>query len=123
MAGPHGLAAQDAVPVRVSEAVVCTSIEEREPVGESERFDPTPERLFCWMRVHDGAGDVLTHVWIHEGETRARIDLEIGADHWRAWSSKRLLPSWTGNWEVKVLTADGRVLESLSFEIGEESTR
>ena len=59
----------------------------------------------------------MTHAWYHEGETRARVDLPVGSLSWRTWSSKRILPSWTGRWEVKVLDAEGTVLGAAAFEI------
>jgi hypothetical protein len=34
---------------------------------------------------------------------------------WRTWSSKTLLPEWTGEWMVEVLTSDGTPLESVIF--------
>ena len=63
------------------------------------------------------APDTVTHVWYHEGKTMARVDLNIGSADWRTWSSKRILPSWTGSWEVKVLDADGMVLASAGFVV------
>ncbi|MCP4572388.1 MAG: DUF2914 domain-containing protein [bacterium] len=69
-------------------------------------------------RVWGLAGDTsVTHAWYHEGETKARVDLPVFGGHWRTWSSKLILPAWTGAWEVKVLDADGSVLASASFEI------
>jgi hypothetical protein len=41
---------------------------------------------------------------------------EVGGDRWRVWTSKTLLPDWTGTWTVKVLNEDGSVLERKTFE-------
>lgn len=92
--------------------------ETRRIVDQADAFGPDVERVFCLTRVRGLGGDTtVTHAWYHEGETKARVDLPVRAAHWRTWSSKRILPTWTGAWEVKVLDADGTVLASASFEI------
>lgn len=100
------------------EAVVCTAVEERAPVGAADRFDAQVEQLWCFTRITGAAGSTVTHAWIHEGTTRARVQLEVGSDDWRTWSSKRIAPGWTGQWEVKVLGAQGEVLATVPFRVG-----
>jgi hypothetical protein len=111
--------AQEAAPQgpRIAEAAVCRAVEDRAPVDAGDTFAADTERLFCFTDVRGAEGETIVHVWIHEGTTRARVELEIGADRWRTWSSKRLLPSWTGAWEVKVMTEAGAVLETLAFTV------
>ena len=41
---------------------------------------------------------------------------EVKGARWRVWTSKTLLPSWTGTWTVKVLDTDRTELTSKSFE-------
>ncbi len=101
----------------VAQISVCTAIEERQPVGVSETFGPDVGRLYCFTDVRGAEGLTLTHVWIHEGTTRARVPLSIRGPRWRCWSSKQILPSWTGAWEVKVLDEEGRVLASSAFRV------
>ncbi len=92
-------------------------------VGESNEFAAagfTAEegRVFCLTRIENMVVPAtVTHVWYYEGKTMARVELNVGATHWRTWSSKRILPGWTGNWEVKVLDADGMVLASGGFTV------
>jgi hypothetical protein len=84
-----------------------------EPAGASPR---DIERVWCLTRVVGlAAPATVTHVWYHAGQTRARVDLTVGSGDWRTWSSKRMLAGWTGDWEVKVLDADGTVLGAASF--------
>jgi hypothetical protein len=101
----------------VAESAICTQVEDRVPVGAAETFPATVDRLFCFTDLRGAAGTTVSHVWIHEGTTRARVDLEVRGDRWRTWSSKQILPEWTGSWEVKVLTAEGAVLHTLSFTV------
>lgn len=116
---PSGPAAAEADSVRV-DLVFGTGVdrETRTIVGPAEAFTPDVERVFCLSRIEGLAGDtVVTHAWYHEGRTMARVDLPVRGEHWRTWSSKGIVPGWTGPWEVKVLDADGTVLASASFEI------
>jgi hypothetical protein len=81
-------------------------------------FASDVDEVWCLTRIEGlAAPTTVTHAWYQEGETRARVDLPVGSANWRTWSSKRILPAWTGRWEVKVLDADGTVLGSAAFEI------
>jgi hypothetical protein len=40
---------------------------------------------------------------------------------WRTWSTKQIEPEWTGEWTVRIEDAEGRVLDTLRFTIGESS--
>jgi hypothetical protein len=101
----------------VARAEVCTSIEDREPAGVSNRFDADVDQLYCFTEIRGAEGAVVTHAWIHEGTTRARVELPVRSPRWRTWSSKQILPGWTGDWQVKILDADGVVLETLEFVV------
>lgn len=86
--------------------------------GEGVAFPAATEKVFCLTRIRGlEAPGTVTHAWYHEGRTLARVDLPVGSADWRTWSSKRLLPSWTGHWEVKVLDASGKVLATAGFDV------
>ena len=92
--------------------------ETRGLTGQSETFAAGIERVFCRMHITGAtAPTTVNHVWYRDGKTMAQVELNVGSANWRTWSSKRLLPSWTGFWEVKVLDQTGKVLASASFEI------
>ncbi len=117
---PDATAAGIAVVVQFGSDVDRAS---RALVGEStefaaEGFSAEEGTVFCLTRINNmSAPATVTHVWYHEGKTMARVELTVGASHWRTWSSKRILPAWTGNWEVKVLDADGMVLATGGFTV------
>lgn len=102
---------------RVDAAAICLGVEDHQPVGEASVFSADVDRLYCWTRLADLEGQTVVHAWIHEGTTRARVSLRVGSPMWRTYSSKRILPSWTGDWEVKVMTQDGQVLSTLAFQV------
>lgn len=118
MAG-FGVQAQDAAVPSVDIAF-GTDIdrENRELVGETAVFAAGIERIACLTRLEGlEAPTSVTHVWYRDGKTMARVDLNVASSNWRTWSSKRLLPDWTGHWEVKVLDSDGRILGSAGFDV------
>ncbi len=100
----------------VEKMIFCTGIEERLPVGESTQFFESVERIYCYTRIN-GAADTLevTHVWFFGDEEKARVPLNIKSASWRTWSSKKMLPAWSGVWRVDILGPDGEVLLSREF--------
>lgn len=136
LAGPSGALAQDdpapagtdsmAVPApepaaeasdSVGRAAVCTGVVDREPVGEATSFSSDAGQLYCFTEIRGLKGTTITHAWIHDGTTRARVQLPVRSDQWRTWSTKTVLPGWTGAWQVKILDADGIVLKTLDFKV------
>ncbi len=103
--------------IGVKVAEVCLKVEERQSVGTAERFASDVGSLACFSRITGGEGQTVVHAWIHEGTTRARVELQVGSDSWRTWSTKQILPSWTGSWEVKIMTPEGQVLHTVAFTI------
>lgn len=112
--------ASDDAGLRVAAIAVCLDVdrETRSPVGDADAFTVDQGPLTCFTRIVGAAGETsVTHVWYHEGETRSRVHLPVRSPDWRTWSRKSLLPSWTGEWTVKVLDSDGLVLASRDFTI------
>ncbi|MFH2037017.1 MAG: DUF2914 domain-containing protein [Candidatus Zixiibacteriota bacterium] len=99
---------------------VCTSIEERMPVGESTKFTPANDMLYLWSQIF-GATDstFIQHIWLYKGDTMSTVELPVRSAAWRTWSSKTIIPSWTGDWEVKVISANGAEIGSVKFVIEE----
>ncbi|TFG85780.1 MAG: DUF2914 domain-containing protein, partial [Gemmatimonadales bacterium] len=92
--------------------------ENRVLVGQAEEFGSDVERIFCLTRIRGLVSPTtVTHAWYHEGQAMARVELKVGSADWRTWSSKKILPAWTGHWEVKVLDASGKVLATSGFTV------
>jgi hypothetical protein len=109
--------AQDAG-LQVDHAVTALGVEAREPVGEATSFPADVDRVFLFSRIVGAQGDTAVyHVWKHGEMERAKVELAVRSSSWRTWSSKRILPSWTGEWTVEIQDTAGNVLESVSFVI------
>jgi hypothetical protein len=104
-------------PVLKAELVVCTSVVDRTPQGEDTTFALAVDSLYCWSKI-TGASDetTITHVWLHEGEVVAQVELPVRSSYWRTWSIKKFYGK-SGNWEVKVIDATGNTLGRVSFTV------
>ncbi len=106
-----------------AEVKVGTEIADRMIVGEASSFPATVGKVYVWSRITGGAGEsTVKHVYSHNGTEMASVELRINGSSWRTWSSKSILPSWTGNWEVKVVDASGATIGSTTFTIDAGST-
>lgn len=103
------------------EAKLCTGIQDRQPAGETETFPAEVGQVYLWCRVTGASGETnIHHVWLHEGKETADVTLAVKDKSWRTWSSKTVPPTWTGNWEVRIVGPDGNILKSLTFTVGAE---
>ena len=102
----------------VSEGVITTQVVDRAPVDAVEVFPASVGKLYCFTRVV-GADEAttVTHVW-YRGETEvARIQLPVKSADWRTWSSKTILPGWSGAWRVEVRDAENGLLQTIPFTL------
>jgi len=108
--------AQEAV--EVQEMVFCTSVEDREPVGTDTTFLSTVEVVYCFTKLSSSVDTTtIAHVWYYNDEEMARVELNVKAQTWRTWSSKRIVQEWTGKWRVDVVSENGTVLQSKEFDV------
>lgn len=101
----------------VSRAMFTTAIEDREPVLMVESVDSSAYTTISFFtEFNDLSGHNITHQWIHNDKVMFEKTFEVKGARWRVWTSKTLIPSWTGSWTVNVLDDDRSVLTSKSFE-------
>ena len=109
--------AQEAGP-RVETMTFCTSVEERQPVGADTTFAAATDKVYCLTKIIGMEGEAtVTHVWFHGDTEVARVELPVRSSAWTTWSSKQMLPAWSGAWRVEVLDSQGTVLRSQSFTL------
>ena len=121
-AEPVAAPVKAATPAMAAEVEVCTGITERMPTGSATSFGADVGSLYCWCKITGARGETaIKHVWLRDGKEMATVELSAKGDPWRTFSQKRILPQWTGNWEVKVVDAAGTTLKSVSFTVGAPS--
>lgn len=110
---------QMAAQLDVAESAIATQIADRQPVDNVTTVPVDVGVVYCWTRVVGAEGEVeVVHVWYHNDMEMARVPLRVRGNNWRSWSSKKIEPSWTGQWRVDVEAPDGTVIESMSFTVG-----
>lgn len=111
-------AAAIAADLQVEDAVVCTSVVDREPVDSAVSFPASIGRLYAFTRII-GAPDPtqVVHVWYYGDVERARVTLAVNGSNWRTYSSKVIQAHEIGAWRVEVLDADGNSLDTVQFDV------
>ncbi|HED33309.1 MAG TPA: DUF2914 domain-containing protein [Gammaproteobacteria bacterium] len=100
----------------ISRSVFTSNVVDREPVSDLKKIPTENTRVFFFTEFQGLKGRTITHRWEYNGEVLAEISFKIAANRWRTWSSKNMLASWIGNWQVSVLDEGGNILEQASFE-------
>jgi hypothetical protein len=102
--------------IRIPEAVVCQDVVDRAPVGAGDVFAKEIPRVYCFTRVVGAEpGTQLVHNWYYQGNLKASVNLTVGSSDYRTWSYKTMMPQWTGEWKVEILTAGGTPLDNIIF--------
>lgn len=90
----------------VARATFATEIQDREPVNSLTELDTTVSKVYFFTEFKNFANHTLTHKWMFEDEVMAEVSFDVGGPRWRTFSSKQLMPEWTGDWTVLILDGD-----------------
>ena len=100
----------------VSRSAFTSAIENKEPVSELKTILNNVNNVYFFTELLGLDGHTITHRWEYNRKIMAEVPFKIGANRWRTWSSKSILPNWTGAWKVSVLDEGGNVIEQSEFE-------
>ncbi len=101
--------------LKVEKGVAATSVENREPVGESQEFEASVGRVYCWTKISaQTTPTTIKHVWFFGDQNVFEKALDVKYPSTRTWTSKAVT---TGKWRVDVTNEAGTVLSSVSFTV------
>ncbi len=100
---------------RIARSTFTTQVIDREPVDSVTELHTLQERVFYYTELLGLTGRTVTHRWSHRGEVMAEVSFTVGGPRWRVWSSKSLVPGWSGDWKVSVVDEAGEVLGGNRF--------
>lgn len=101
----------------VEAAAIATGVEDHAPVGVSDSFPYTIEKLYCYSKIVGAeADDYVEHRWYYGDTLMATVPLKLGGSNWRTYSSKRIIRTWQGEWRVEIVHA-GEAIKTLKFTI------
>ncbi len=103
---------------RLERAVFATEIKDREPVDPVSSLPTNRGRVFFFTEIVGLEGHTIRHRWEYKGETMAEVEFDVRGPRWRVYSSKNLLPIWSGDWTVRVLDDSGRELGQTQLAYG-----
>ena len=107
--------------VKIVEAAACSSVKDRTSKGLGDSFEWSMDKVFIWTRIKcecEGLPSSIRHIYYFKGEKVNDILLNIRSSHWRTWSYKTLSDkSYIGSWRVDITSIDGKLLQSIDFEI------
>jgi len=106
----------------VARAIFTTAIADREPVDNLDTVSNSTQRVYFFSDLRGLAGQIVTHRWEYNDKVMAEVTFKVGdGARWRVYSSKNLLPEWTGQWSVIVSDESGWPLKISLFEYTAES--
>ena len=109
--------ATPAMAAEVSRALFTIGVDNREPVLQVDSINSSSyTSISFFTELNDLEGHNVTHQWTYNGKVMFEKTFEVKGSRWRVWTSKTLIPSWTGTWTVNVLADDRTVLASKSFD-------
>ena len=104
--------------IKVEKIVTASSVENREPVGETAAFDGAAGRVYTWTKITAANTPVaIKHVYYFGEKKVFELELSIKSSPYRVWSNKAV---WPGSWKVDVTDETGKVLSSASFTVSAE---
>lgn len=113
-----GLFAQNQSNVKVDSIVICTSVENRQPIGTDSVFSSDVGKLYCFTKLSSETDtSEISHVWFYNDKQMAKINLPMNAKSWHTWSAKTIMPAWKGDWRVEIQDSEGNVISKISFRL------
>lgn len=99
-------------------------IEEREPMENLESLTNDNDQVKFFTELRDMSGQTAIHRWEYDGKVVAEVEFNVKGPRWRVWSSKSLVPEWTGDWKVSVVNGAGEVIaeKNLSYNVAAAPT-
>jgi len=102
----------------VQDSSIGTYVAERTPYGTGTHFPSSVGELFAFTRIVGADYDTrVTHKWYYGDQLMAEVQLRVGVDSWRTWSSKKVRSDWVGEWRVEVIAEDGTPLDTITFTV------
>ena len=100
---------------RIARSAFTTGVVEREPVDSITELTTAIDHVYYYTELLGMAGQSITHRWSYNDTVIAEVTFDVGGPRWRVWSSKNLVPGWTGDWKVSVVNSAGEVLGGNRF--------
>lgn len=104
---------------KVLKTAVCTDVKDKNPFGKAYSVQWATDRVYVWNLIECEPGlSSIRHIYYFKDKRVSDIALDIRSSRWRTWSYKALSDKrFIGTWRVDITSADGKLLESVQFEV------
>ena len=100
------------------DVIITRGISGRWPVDEGLEFSKNIGKLYCWTLVHtEKYPTEIKHIWYFENKKMAEVPLIIKNRWYRVYSSKIILPDWSGQWYIEIVDENNNVIKRVNFSI------
>lgn len=105
--------------LRVIRAVAAGNILNKDPADLLDTFNWSMEKVYIWSMIEcQQPPSSIRHTYYFKGQKVNDIVLKIKSPQWRTWSYKTLLDKrWIGQWRVDITSDEGKLLQSVFFEV------
>lgn len=83
-------------------AVFASAIRDREPVGVLEALPEDAGQVYFFMEIHGGADTEVEVIWQSRDAGTTAVELPVGGERWRTWSSRNVGAFAPQDWAVEV---------------------
>ncbi|GMQ91319.1 MAG: hypothetical protein BMS9Abin11_0627 [Gammaproteobacteria bacterium] len=99
----------------VARSAFTTSVDNREPVDNINSLENNQTKIYYFTELRNMQGQTVKHRWEYKGKIMAEVPFQINGSRWRTYSSKKLDPSWNGEWKASVVDEAGNTLSVNTF--------
>jgi hypothetical protein len=103
----------------VARALFTSEVQNREPTDTVTSLSNDKNKIYFYSELTGLGGQTVTHRWEYQGKTMGEVKFNVGGPRWRVWSSKTLLPQWTGEWRVSIIDGSGNKIGEETFNYTE----
>jgi cytoskeletal protein RodZ len=105
--------------IKVIKAVASGGIKDRGPIDIGNSFQWSKGKVYIWSMI-DCTNPPLSikHIYYFNEQKVSEVSLDVKSNQWRTWSYKTISDKqYIGQWRVDITSADGKVLETIRFEV------
>jgi hypothetical protein len=102
----------------IARLVVCTGVENREPVGVAETFPAGTEKVYCFLEATEISKDTeVSFVWFHGDKEMLKTNLPLKTGpKWRTFADKNV-QGMQGDWKVEIRDSGGKLVKEVTFKV------
>lgn len=106
--------------LKLSSAVMCEDIQDRQPKNEGVVFSVGIGKIFCY-NVFENVSEksTITHNWYNRDNLTTKIRLNIQPPRWATYSTIQLRESDKGPWKIEITDSEDKIIQILRFSVAD----